>query len=84
MNDVLTGLIQMGFLGPVVAGLAVAVWRLQQQLTRVQEDRVNDAQKAVERIYALKGSVDDLSDVVERLCQRISHEDLPPKRRGAP
>jgi uncharacterized protein YlxW (UPF0749 family) len=68
----------MGVLGPIVAALAVALWRLQQQhrkdaqewqkqLVAVQQERVDDAQKAVERIYTLKESVDALTNAVEEM-----------------
>lgn len=91
MDDALTNLIQMGVLGPIVAALAVALWRLQQQhrkdakewqeqLIAVQQERVNDAQKAVERIYTLKESVDALTSAVEEMRRDGDRPTLPPRR----
>ena len=57
----------MGVLGPIVVVLCVALWRLQQQLSTVQQERVSDAQKAIERIYTLKESVDALTAAVEEI-----------------
>ncbi len=67
MDTALTNIIQMGVLGPIVVVLCVALWRLQQQLSTVQQERVSDAQKAIERIYTLKESVDALTAAVEEI-----------------
>jgi hypothetical protein len=67
VDTALTNIIQMGVLGPIVVVLCVALWRLQQQLSTVQQERVSDAQKAIERIYTLKESVDALTAAVEEI-----------------
>lgn len=58
-------------LGPVLAALGYATWRMHQQLSQVQQERVDDAQKAVERIYALKESVDELTEAVRDMRREI-------------
>ena len=83
----------MGVLGPIVVAEAVALWRLQQQLSKVQkecqdqlvavqQERVNDAQKAVERIYTLKESIAALTNAVEemRRDRDSKRPTLPPRK----
>ena len=94
MDDALRALVQTGILGPVVAALAYALWHIQQQnrkdtkewqerLMSVQHERVEDARKAIERIYTLKESVDALTSAVDEMRRDFDAQrapTLPPRR----
>jgi hypothetical protein len=95
VGDALTPLLQAGILGPIVAVLLYALWWITQQHrkdinewrdkhTAIQEARVNDAQKAVERIYTLKESVDALTGAVVEMRRDLDdsqHPTIPPSPR---
>lgn len=48
LDAILKALLSQGPLGVVVAAMSVWIWKLQGQLSRVQEQRVKDAFKIVE------------------------------------
>ncbi|MCP4244685.1 MAG: hypothetical protein GY772_29430 [bacterium] len=70
MDDALVRIVEVGILGPVVTALGYFTWRLQQQLSQAQRERVEDAQRAVEQVCELKGSVDHLTEAVKDLTRR--------------
>ena len=48
LDSILKALLSLGPLGVVVAAMSVAIWQLQKDLSRVQEQRVKDAFKIVD------------------------------------
>ena len=48
LDSILKAFLSLGPLGVVVAAMSVAIWQLQKDLSRVQEQRVKDAFKIVD------------------------------------
>lgn len=69
--------IQMPFVGVLV----LALWKLQRELTRVQEARVQDANKVVEKVLSVVQSIDRNTAAVEQLYSRRGADSMTDRTR---
>lgn len=62
-------LLSLGPLGVVVAGMSVLVWRLHEQLSRVQEQRVKDAFRIAETANSVSNALERNTETLKALLE---------------
>jgi len=67
IEKLVESLLSQGLAGVIILGMGLWIWKLQQQLSAVQEKRVEDATKIVESIHDFANALDRNTEMLRML-----------------